>query len=249
MELVLLITTVSVFIIFLLWENFAPAREYEKDSKKNSYITNGGVFIFNNAVTYVLSIGAVYVFASKFSINPMFNFIPGWLAFIIGVLFLDLAIWFWHRINHRVKFLWLFHQTHHAETYLNASSALRFHIGELLLSVLFKTVLLIVTGIPLWVFVFYESLITIFAIFHHANISLGKRAESFLERIIISPRMHQAHHSDIRKEHDSNYGVLFSWWDIVFKTKNDVAPKRIGLTYGGEKNIWSFLIMPLVDRK
>ncbi len=249
LEILFIVITFIVFIVFLLWELYAPARVYTHEYKKNSYITNSGVFIFNNILTYVLSVASIFVIASSLQLHGIFTLLPIPAQYIIGILLLDLLIWFWHMINHRVPFLWSFHQTHHAEKYLNTTSALRFHFGELILAVVFKSFILIILGIPLEIFLMYESLITIFAIYHHANIRLSERIQMILEYVIISPRLHQTHHSDKRSEHDSNYGVLFSWWDILFQTKDKTNPDKIGLSYGGEKNLWSFLIMPLVDRK
>jgi len=246
--LVLSVLTGITFIIFLVWELKKPARSYEKSQKENSYITNAGIFVFNNIVTYLLSVSAIFALAINLSFYNALHSLPLWIQYILGILFLDLVIWFWHMINHKVTFLWSFHQAHHAEKYLNASSAVRFHVGELMLSVLFKSFILIMFGIPLHVFLLYESFITLFAIYHHANIKLPEKIQNSLEYVIISPRLHRTHHSTKRKEHDSNYGVLFSWWDIIFKTKNTIEPKEIGLSYGGEKNLWSFLAMPLTKK-
>ena len=247
-ELLLMGTTGVLFIIFLLWELYLPARVYTKASKVNSYFTNAGVFIFNNVVTYGLSISLVFVAVSSLSIHGLFGVLPLWAQYVVGIVLLDFFIWFWHMINHKVPLLWSFHQTHHSERYLNASSAVRFHVGELLLSVLFKSLILIITGIPLVVFLTYEALITIFAIYHHANIKLSPKIQSILEFVIISPRLHQTHHSEVREEHDSNYGVIFSWWDIIFKTKNKTNPERIGLSYEEEKNLRGFLAMPFIRK-
>jgi sterol desaturase/sphingolipid hydroxylase (fatty acid hydroxylase superfamily) len=126
----------------------------------------------------------------------------------------------------------------------NTSSALRFHIGELLLSVAWKALLLIMTGIPLWVFALSEFLLTFCAIFHHANIEFSSRTRRVIESIIISPYLHRVHHSDIRIEHDSNYGVIFSWWDRIFATQKKLVPLQIGLMHTTEKNFWSFLRFP-----
>ncbi len=248
-EFLLSVGSFVLLLLLLVWELYKPARMYAPRQKKNSYTTNAEIFLCNTVVTYVLSVGLVFVLVSEFAIHNMFEYVPVVLQYVLGILILDLLIWFWHMINHRIPFLWSFHQTHHAERYLNVTSALRFHIGELLLSVLFKSCILIVFGVPLYVFFLYESLITIFAMFHHANIALPARVQNVLEYVLISPRLHQTHHSDKRQEHDSNYGVIFSWWDILFKTKNRATPDTIGLSYGGEKNLWSFLLMPLVDRK
>ena len=238
-----------VLVVFLLWETKRPAREYSESEKKNSYLTNTFVFLLNNVVFYLAGIGAVYATISTLDRGTFFGDVPLWLQWILGILLLDLAIWFWHFMNHKIPLLWQFHQTHHSEKYLNATSALRFHLGELLLSAGYKIGILYITNIPLGIFVAYEAIITICAIYHHANIRMPEKLRNILERIIITPRLHRIHHSDKRTQHDSNYGVLFSWWDILFKTRQKSRLEKIGLLYGGDKNLMSFLLMPFTKQR
>lgn len=240
----MIIITMSATLLLVGLELIRPARRYPGKTKLISYLTNGALFIFNNITTYLLQIGIVYMLASEQS-HTLFTSLPPVIAIIVGVLILDASIYLWHRLNHTVPLLWQFHQCHHSDTYLNATSAIRFHIGELLFSALFKSLLLIITGIPFTLFVFYESLITLFALFHHTNIALPTTAQSLVSKILITPALHRVHHSNIRKEHDTNFGVMLSIWDRLFHTLHDTYPKHIGLSYGGEKTFFSFLIFPL----
>jgi sterol desaturase/sphingolipid hydroxylase (fatty acid hydroxylase superfamily) len=89
-----------------------------------------------------------------------------------------------------------------------------------------------------------EFLLTIFALFHHANIHLSPRVRKYTELIVITPYLHRVHHSDVRSEHDTNYGVIFSFWDRLFHTLHKVVPLRIGLAEVEEKNIFNFLMFP-----
>jgi len=241
--------TATLAVILVALELFAPARTYLKSEKTNSYITNLLIFGSNNVVTFALQISAVFTVVMLWSpSSSFFESFPLWVQGAIGVLLLDFLIWVWHMLNHRLPFLWVFHKCHHSETYLNASSALRFHIGELLLSVVWKSTVLILLGIPLWVFALSEFLLTLFALFHHANIQLSPRVRTYVEMVIITPYLHRVHHSDIRSEHDSNYGVIFTFWDRAFQTLQKVTPDRIGLQGVQEKSFLSFLIFPFKKR-
>lgn len=239
---------ILLFLVLLGVELYKPARHYSKDAKKVSYITNIALFAFNNATLFILQVTSVFMIVYTFQVQTIVSVLPYILQLLIGVLILDFFIWLWHVINHRVVFLWSFHKCHHSEKYLNVTSAIRFHFGELLLSIGFKSLLLVVTGIPLWVFFIHESLITLFAMFHHANIKLPFMVQQYLSWVIITPRMHRTHHSSIRIEHDSNYGVLFSWWDRLFKTYKNVTPKEIGLDGIEEKGFIKTLVYPLYDK-
>src|SRR5687768_7875897 len=64
--------------------------------------------------------------------------LPRWIHTTLGILLLDYTLWWWHFLNHRVPLLWRFHLVHHVDLDLDASTALRFHFGEMSLSVFFR---------------------------------------------------------------------------------------------------------------
>ena len=61
--------------------------------------------------------------------------LPRAVEVLAAVLLLDYTLWHWHWLTHRVPFLWRFHLVHHVDLDLDASTALRFHFGEMALSV------------------------------------------------------------------------------------------------------------------
>ncbi len=243
-KLYLVAFTVSLFVILLAIELYFPARKYDQSIKKHSYLTNLLLFIFNNVVVFLFQVSAVTALAYTYRLNTLFDLFPVWLQITSGILLLDLFVWGWHLVNHKVNFLWNFHKCHHSEKYLNVSSAIRFHLGELLLSVIAKSLFLILIGVPFWIFVLYEFLITIFAAFHHSNILLPKKVHCVVEKIIITPSLHRTHHSALRVEHDTNYGVIFSWWDRLFGTRAVLQPEEIGLNDTSEKSFVGFIKFP-----
>jgi len=80
--------------------------------------------------------------------------LPGWLAAALAVILLDYTLWIWHWLNHRVPLLWRFHAAHHADLDVDASTAFRFHIGELLLSVPFRALQVAFIGVEVPVLLF-----------------------------------------------------------------------------------------------
>ena len=161
-----------LMIGLVLAETFFPEREYDSKLKGRAYLTNLLVFGFNNMILLAFNITSVYLIAYSYRFYNSFDLLPIWGQAVLGVLLLDFAIWLWHYFNHKIDFLWRFHKAHHSEQYLNATSALRFHVGELLLSILVKSAILIVFGVSFWIFILYESLVTFFAAFHHSNIKV-----------------------------------------------------------------------------
>ncbi|MBI5630819.1 MAG: sterol desaturase family protein [Elusimicrobia bacterium] len=66
--------------------------------------------------------------------------------------------------------------------------------------------------------------------FEHSNIFLGASLEGVLRKGVVTPPMHMVHHSTARSQADSNYGVIFSFWDRIFRTYGAVAdPEGIAL--------------------
>jgi sterol desaturase/sphingolipid hydroxylase (fatty acid hydroxylase superfamily) len=136
----------------------------------------------------------------------------------LAILLFDYTLWHWHRINHRVPFFWRFHLVHHVDRDMDASTGVRFHFGEMALSVGWRALQVAAIGPPalgLWL---YQVLLASSVLFHHSNTRLPVRIERALVRFIVTPRMHGIHHSDWRNETDSNWSSLLSVWDVLHRT-------------------------------
>lgn len=139
----------------------------------------------------------------------------GWFI-LVDLLILDCWIYWWHRANHMLPFLWRFHEVHHLDETLDASSALRFHFGEVVLSSLVRAAVIIVLEVPFTTVAIFEVLVAVNAIFHHSNLKLPAWLERPLSWLIVTPSIHWVHHHAIRSDTDSNYSALLSVWDRIF---------------------------------
>jgi len=158
-----------------------------------------------------------------------------WL--LLHILILDLWLYWWHRANHEWSLLWRFHRIHHLDNWLDTTTAVRFHFGELFLSAIVRAVVVLALGVTLEAVLVYETLVLVVTLFHHSNIRLRALLEKSLSRLIITPGIHWVHHHAVRKDTDSNYGTLFSFWDQLFSTRSRTvrfAGMPIGLN--GEKD-------------
>lgn len=144
--------------------------------------------------------------------------LPVALQFALGFLLLDLAFYYWHVINHRVGFLWRFHNVHHADPDLDVSTGFRFHFGEVFFSTAFRVVQVALIGVTPVMFAAYEVVFQAGTLFHHSNVRLPIRLERLLNLVFVTPRMHGIHHSQVQRETNSNYSVVFSWWDRLHGT-------------------------------
>lgn len=143
---------------------------------------------------------------------------PAWLELATSFLLMDLAFYYWHLANHRAPFLWRFHNVHHADPDLDVSTAFRFHFGEIALSSCFSLIQVSLIGPPAWAFAVYQLAFQAEVLFHHSNLRLPIRFERVLNKVIVTPRMHGIHHSQVHRENNSNFGTVFPWWDRLHRT-------------------------------
>lgn len=181
--------------------------------------------------------------------------LPPWAQFLLAFLFLDLSFYYWHQLNHRIPFLWRFHNVHHIDPTLDVSTAFRFHFGEVLLSTFFRVVQVSVIGMSFTSFAAYELVFQSNTLFHHSNLRLPIRIERWLNKVLVTPRMHGIHHSQVRPETNSNYGVVFPWWDRLHKTLGLNIPQAkieigvAGYTLPSDNGVWRTVIMPFVRQR
>jgi sterol desaturase/sphingolipid hydroxylase (fatty acid hydroxylase superfamily) len=144
----------------------------------------------------------------------------------LAVLLLDYTLWHWHWLNHRVPFFWRFHLVHHVDLDLDASTALRFHFGELALSVPYRLMQVVLIGADPFAVALWQLLLVASILFHHSNLRLPVGLERILVRLIVTPRMHGIHHSDYENETNSNWSSLLSAWDWLHGTLVLSVPQR-----------------------
>lgn len=220
-------------VLFSLLEALSPMKTYSQQRGRR-WLTNYAVVALNTLLIRVtFPIMAVGV-ASQWT-SGVFHWValPGFLEVILSLLFLDLIIYFQHRIFHQVPWLWRLHRVHHLDTSIDTSTALRFHPIEIVLSMLIKMAAVILFGLSAESVIIFEIILSSSAIFNHANWNMG-RWDQLLQTAIVTPNMHRIHHSVLVSETNSNYGFCLSLWDKAFGsfTKNSSKPvseMKIGL--------------------
>ncbi len=153
----------------------------------------------------------------NFGIN---HILPGseFMRTIYTFLLLDYGNYVWHVLNHKIPLLWRFHLIHHTDLDLDTLTAFRFHFGEMVGSVFFRGLFVLISGATAKQVLAYEFCFEAAAQFHHSNIKLPFKLETAVNRVIVTPRMHGIHHSVNKSETDSNYAVIFSFWDRLHHT-------------------------------
>src|SRR5258705_13321229 len=110
-------------------------------------------------------------------------------------LLMDYAYWWWHWANHMVPLFWRFHNVHHPDLDLDVSTAARFHFGEMLFSIGFLSLAVIVFGIAPLMFVVFFITSELATMFHHSNWRLPIKVERILNLFLLMPRITATNHS------------------------------------------------------
>jgi sterol desaturase/sphingolipid hydroxylase (fatty acid hydroxylase superfamily) len=154
--------------------------------------------------------------------------LPPYVTAIAAFLLMDWAYYWWHWAMHRIPFFWRFHNVHHTDLDLDVTTAARFHFGEILLSIPFRLLLVVLLGVPPVVYLVFEIAFESASIFHHSNWRLSLGLERILNHVIVTPRMHGIHHSIVERETDSNWGTIFCWWDKIHRSlRRDIPQAEI----------------------
>lgn len=146
---------------------------------------------------------------------------PLWVGVPATLAALDFVSYLWHRANHRVRWLWRFHQVHHSDATFTVSTAVRFHPGELLCSLPVRLAAVVALGAPVVGILVFEVLFSIANLVEHGDIDLPAAVERRLGRFCVTPALHRRHHSRRRTELDSNFGTIFTLWDRQLGTYGD----------------------------
>jgi sterol desaturase/sphingolipid hydroxylase (fatty acid hydroxylase superfamily) len=241
------IGSLSVLTLLLAWESLVPfftwfsgnASERIRHGLKNVAL---GVV---NALITAFVFAALWWTAAQWSQARHFGVLhwfalPNWARLIAAFLLFDCWMYWWHRLNHRVPFLWRFHRTHHSDPRMDVTTANRFHVGEIMLSAILRVPVIALLGLQLWQLAIYELAMFTVVQLHHANIALPVWLDRALRVVIVTPFIHKVHHSRWQAETDSNYSSLFSFWDRLFgslRLRDDPHTLQFGLQeFDGAEN-------------
>jgi sterol desaturase/sphingolipid hydroxylase (fatty acid hydroxylase superfamily) len=245
----------GMFCLMITWEHFRPKR-HPMLTRKQRWPINLGLAFFNMTLMR-FTIGGIAYLSAVNAAGQQFGLLhlialPSWLSIALSCLFLDFAIYCQHIIAHKWPLIWRLHQVHHTDLEFDASTAVRFHPLEIMLSMLYKIAWIYLIGADALAVLVFEVTLNAAATFNHSNIAIPDRIEQKLRWLLITPDLHRIHHSPIQAETDSNYGFSVSWWDRLFKTYTAQAQQPqtsmdIGLSAFrefAELGFWQLLVLP-----
>jgi sterol desaturase/sphingolipid hydroxylase (fatty acid hydroxylase superfamily) len=214
--------------LLMVWESLAPCQRFFTGRRRARTLhaaRNFTLGLINAACTAAASV-TLWKASADWAARNGFGLV-NWLAlqgawrWLVTLLCFDAWMYWWHRANHRVPWLWRLHRVHHSDPHMDVTTAQRFHLGEIVLSSLLRVPVLALIGMTLTELAVYETLMFAVVQLHHANVALPAALERLARSVIVTPALHKVHHSRLRAETDSNYGSLLAWWDLVFRSRRE----------------------------
>jgi len=245
-------------VILFVLESAIPLRK-RKRPRARRYVVNAVMTLV------VFAVGSLIVRTAALKLSVMSQeqsfgltqmvAMPSWARFAAGFLLMDLTFYWWHRANHEVPILWRFHNVHHIDPDLDVTTSYRFHAVEVLYSTLFRVLQIGIIGVSPLTYAVYETVFSCGTAFHHSNWRLPVQVERAVNFVFVTPRMHGIHHSAVNDETDSNYSVVFRWWDRLHGTlRLGVRQKDVDIgvpAYGlvSDNGLAGLMRMPFVKQR
>ena len=153
--------------------------------------------------------------------------LPLALETVLAIVLLDYTMYAWHVFAHRAPLLWRFHLVHHSDRDMDVTTALRFHAGEMTMSIPFRALQIVLIGVSPLGLSIWQMLFTTSVLFHHSNLRLPERWERLLANYIVTPRIHGIHHAQSERLQNANWSSGLIVWD------------KLHGTYAGETKEWT----------
>jgi sterol desaturase/sphingolipid hydroxylase (fatty acid hydroxylase superfamily) len=200
-----------IFVELLIsnWQN-------KKYYKKQDTLCTIGLLAGNIIVAFSIKglILAFHFYIYQFKVFELASILPLWAMWALTFIMIDLVFYIYHRMSHRVRFLWAIHLSHHSSEEMNFAVSFRqawfgpiskipFFVALPLLG--FDPTIIAVAGV----------ISTLWGIVGHTQI-VGKLG--FIEWVFNTPSHHRVHHGSNKQYIDKNYGNLLIIWDRMFGT-------------------------------
>ncbi len=252
------VVLVAFFLLLLVGEAKRPLRRPKREVKRR-WAVNAAVtalsFAVGIAVVRPVALGiAAWAHVNSFGLLAWLP-LPFWVKFAMGFRLLDLTFYWWHRANHVYPLLWRFHNVHHVDPDLDVTTSFRFHFGETFYSTVFRLVQVGLVGVTPGIYLTYEFVFNLATMFHHSNLRLPVGLERIVNKILVTPRMHGVHHSAVGRETNSNFSVVFRWWDSLHQSlrlnvyQKDIVIGVPGYLRPADNHLVQLVIMPFARQR
>jgi sterol desaturase/sphingolipid hydroxylase (fatty acid hydroxylase superfamily) len=239
---------------------------FEKLHSSHSLLTKRDVSIFmllgiGEFFTWLLKAFAVLLFVNflaPFEIFSLSNLsVPRYLSIVISFLFVDFSGYFTHWLSHKISVLWKLHKLHHSDRTVDTITTFFHHPLEGVANFLLNTLIFVLFDVPVPVILLYGVVASIHAPLTHFKILLPEKWNKIVSFLIVTPNFHRIHHSLDMKEGNSNFGIIFPYWDKLFgtyisKTSAQMKTIKFGINLRESPNrnsLKEYLINPFIRRQ
>ena len=215
----------------ILVSNFQNQNFY----KRSDTLCTIGLLLGNIIVAFAIkgTVLAFHIYLYQFRAFDFVNQIPIWALWIITFISIDLVFYIYHRMSHRIRFLWAIHLSHHSSEEMNFAVSFRQAWFGPISKIPFFMVLPLLGFDPTIVAV-AGVISTLWGIVGHTQV-IGKLGP--LEWIFNTPSHHRVHHGSNKQYIDKNYGNLLIIWDRMFGT---FEPEEEKVKFGLVNNVNTF---------
>jgi sterol desaturase/sphingolipid hydroxylase (fatty acid hydroxylase superfamily) len=224
---------IVLFAMFRPLELAFPARPGQGFFRPN-WLTDlcyllGQYLLLNGAVLWVLERLRPWIFmATPDAVRDAVASLNAWVQIVLVLLAGDMLIYWGHRLQHRVDFLWRFHAIHHSSEHLDWLAAHREHPLDSLYTILIVNLPIFALGFPVRSLAYFAAFRGLWAILIHANVRFP--LPGFLRALIGAPELHHWHHD--RDRDFGNYANVSPLMDVLFGTYHcpDEEPRAVGVS-------------------
>ncbi len=211
------------FLLFAYWETVRPYRQWSTPPGER-WRAHGLLLVVSTVVpTLVLRTSPIALSVALQQQEQPWALLrqpwmPLWAAILLTFVLVDGALYAVHWVEHRVPWLWRIHQLHHSDLEFDVSTATRVHpLDAIVQSLTVSSTVYLLGAPPVGVFV-SQFIVLANSFWIHSNIKVPGRVLDVLEHVIMTPRIHQVHHSQLRADNDTNLGDVLVIWDRLFRT-------------------------------
>ena len=220
---------VSGLTFFLILEKGVPIFQFEYKKWNHAFLNLSltlMTLIINLAGAGLILMATEYNLTNQSGIIhlELIANIPFWIKVVSAVILLDfIGAWLIHMLEHKIKFMWIFHIIHHTDQNVDVTTGLRHHPIEAIFRLTFTILAVIVSGASVGMVMLYQTISAFSAHFSHANFKTPEKLDKLLSWIFVTPRFHRIHHHYVLPHTDHNFGNIFSIWDHIFRTNTHVG--------------------------
>jgi sterol desaturase/sphingolipid hydroxylase (fatty acid hydroxylase superfamily) len=231
-KLYCLIFVISSALVIIILERLIPYNKNQKFFREGFF---NDFILYNFLQSFVLGILISYLIEfldsnTRLSEYRLISSWPVWLQVIFFVITHDFYIYWFHRFQHRNKYLWRIHEAHHSTKDVDWLSGVRSHSLEILINQTIEFAPIVLLGAAPEVAVYKGSISAVWGMYIHSNIDVRS---GWLQYFINGPEMHRWHHSnDNDQEHlNRNFSTKLAIWDWIFNTSYKPEGKK-SMVYG-----------------